>query len=142
MTPTELQDFLFVFAQVHEEFRIPELESIAELYGFTLNLPADYDISRPFMVLSTTEEQARVLASRCIMIKLVPRLLFRETSYWALTNFQDLYIISTREQLATMSCTDGTEKRSRFGHISNRILRSSSTCRHSIIQSPSAEPGT
>ncbi|KAF7376102.1 tRNA (Guanine(10)-N2)-methyltransferase [Mycena sanguinolenta] len=62
--------FLFVFAQAHSEFRLPELESIAELHGFTISVPADCDPSRPFMVLNLeSEEHARLLAARCILIK-------------------------------------------------------------------------
>ncbi|KAJ7132800.1 tRNA guanosine-2'-O-methyltransferase [Mycena crocata] len=56
--------YLFIFAQSHSEFRLPELESIAELNGFTLSVPADCDPTRPFMVLHLeTEEHARLLAN-------------------------------------------------------------------------------
>ena len=62
--------YLIVFAQVHEEFRIPELLSIAELYDIDISIPEDVDLSRPFMVLELdSEEQARILARRCILIK-------------------------------------------------------------------------
>ncbi|KAF8210179.1 tRNA guanosine-2'-O-methyltransferase [Mycena galopus ATCC 62051] len=62
--------FLFIFAQSHSEFRLPELESISKLHGFTISVPADCDLSRPFMVLTLdSEEHARLLASRCILIK-------------------------------------------------------------------------
>ncbi|KAJ7680272.1 hypothetical protein DFH06DRAFT_1265322 [Mycena polygramma] len=62
--------YLFIFAQSHSEFRLPELESIARLHGFTISFPADCDSSRPFMILQLdSEEQARLLASRCILIK-------------------------------------------------------------------------
>ncbi|KAJ6593851.1 S-adenosyl-L-methionine-dependent methyltransferase [Mycena capillaripes] len=62
--------YLFVFAQSHSEFRLPELESVAKLHGFTISLPVDCDTSRPFMVLHlASDEQARLLASRCILIK-------------------------------------------------------------------------
>ena len=62
--------YLIVFAQVHEEFRIPELLSIAELYDVDISIPEDVDLSRPFMVLELdSEEQARILARRCILIK-------------------------------------------------------------------------
>ena len=64
---------LFVIAQVHEEFRIPELLSIAELHGITITFPVpiqDLDMTRPFMVLELeNEEAARLLAGRCILIK-------------------------------------------------------------------------
>jgi tRNA (guanine10-N2)-methyltransferase len=60
--------FLFQFAQIHAEFRLPELQSVSELHGFELDL-AGHDITRPFAVLDVTEEQARLLARRCILIK-------------------------------------------------------------------------
>ena len=66
--------FLFHFAQVHEEFRIPELLSVAELCGITLRIPEDdlkkLDVSRPFMILTLDSlEDAKKLARRCILIK-------------------------------------------------------------------------
>ena len=68
-----LIQYLFVFAQVHEDFRIPELLSIAELHGFEINFPQrpeDRDTSRPFMILELeSEEHARFLAKRCILVR-------------------------------------------------------------------------
>ncbi|KZT10705.1 tRNA guanosine-2'-O-methyltransferase [Laetiporus sulphureus 93-53] len=64
------QKYLIIFAQAHADFRIPELRSVAELYGFDLTLPEEIDISRPFLVLElASEEHARLLARRCILIK-------------------------------------------------------------------------
>ena len=66
--------YLFVFAQVHDDFRIPELLSVAELHGFEIGFPdgADRDTSRPFMILELeSEEHARLLARRCILIRSV-----------------------------------------------------------------------
>ncbi|KAF8262428.1 tRNA guanosine-2'-O-methyltransferase [Lactarius quietus] len=64
--------YLVVFAQAHEHFRVPELRSIAELHGFPLIIPDDFDSSRPFGVLTLDqEEHARFLARRCILIKAV-----------------------------------------------------------------------
>ena len=69
----ETADYLFVFAQAHEEYRIPELQSIAELYNIKITFPEDIsslDVSRPFMVFGLeSEEDARKLARRCILIK-------------------------------------------------------------------------
>ena len=66
------RQYLVVFAQAHEDFRVPELRSIAELHGFPLTIPDDFDSSRPFGVLSLDqEEHARFLARRCILIKCV-----------------------------------------------------------------------
>ncbi|KAJ7188326.1 S-adenosyl-L-methionine-dependent methyltransferase [Mycena filopes] len=62
--------YLLIFAQSHSEFRIPELESVAQLHGFAISVPVDSDSSRPFMLLDlASEEHARLLAARCILIK-------------------------------------------------------------------------
>lgn len=62
--------YLFVFAQVHEEFRIPEMRSIAELHGFEVIFPPPVDVSRPFMIVELEDEShARILARRCILVK-------------------------------------------------------------------------
>ena len=71
-----VSQYLFVFAQAHEEFRIPELLSVAELYGILIKFPEEdlskLDVSRPFMVLGLeSEDNARKLARRCILIKYV-----------------------------------------------------------------------
>ena len=66
-------EFLVIFAQAHDDFRIPELLSVAELHEFVITFPeapAERDPKRPFMVLKLDkEEHARILASRCILIK-------------------------------------------------------------------------
>ena len=68
-----LTQYLFVFAQVHDEFRVPELLSVSELYGFPIIFPEnpeDKDTSRPFMILELEDEDhAKLLARRCILIK-------------------------------------------------------------------------
>jgi tRNA (guanine10-N2)-methyltransferase len=65
--------YLFVFAQAHDDFRIPELLSISELHNFTITLPDDpeeCDPSRPYMILGLVEEEhARILARRCILVR-------------------------------------------------------------------------
>ena len=62
--------YLFQFAQVHEEFRIPELLSVSELYGFTIQFPDEMDVTRPFMILGLQrDEHARLLTQRCILVK-------------------------------------------------------------------------
>lgn len=73
------KDYLFVFAQAHDEFRIPELQSISELHGFTIGLSRYNDlqrveaaVKRPFMILELEEEvHAKLLAGRCILIKAI-----------------------------------------------------------------------
>lgn len=63
-------DYLVLFAQVHDEFRIPELLSVSELFKFKIGLPPKTDTSRPFMILSLdSEEHALILARRCILVK-------------------------------------------------------------------------
>ena len=74
LTPMSPPLYLLVFAQAHEDFRVPELRSIAELHGFPLNIANDFDPSRPFGVLALEQEvHARLLARRCILIKWVGR---------------------------------------------------------------------
>jgi tRNA (guanine10-N2)-methyltransferase len=67
--------YLFVFAQAHNDFRLPELHSVAELHRFDVSLapaPDDRDPSRPYMVIDLAEEEhARILARRCILVKQV-----------------------------------------------------------------------
>jgi tRNA (guanine10-N2)-methyltransferase len=64
--------YLFVFAQTHDEFRVPELLSVAELHGFEITIPPDFDKTRPFIVLELErQEHARLLARRCILVRFV-----------------------------------------------------------------------
>ncbi|KAH9942477.1 tRNA guanosine-2'-O-methyltransferase [Epithele typhae] len=77
-----LIEYLFVFAQVHDEFRVPELLSISELHGFEIKFPEDPDTSRPFMVLGLeAEEHARLLAQRCILVRYVCEFYARGKTY-------------------------------------------------------------
>ncbi|KAJ7218113.1 S-adenosyl-L-methionine-dependent methyltransferase [Mycena pura] len=65
-----MPSYLIVFAQSHSEFRLPELHSVAELHGFKIHIPHTCDLSRPFMVLDLeSEEHARLLSRRCILVK-------------------------------------------------------------------------
>jgi tRNA (guanine10-N2)-methyltransferase len=64
------QDYLVLFAQAHDDFRLPELDSVSELYEFKYILSHANDPRRPFMVIRLeSEEHARLLARRCILIK-------------------------------------------------------------------------
>ncbi|KAI1795660.1 tRNA guanosine-2'-O-methyltransferase [Ganoderma leucocontextum] len=77
-----LTQYLFIFAQVHDDFRIPELLSISELYGFEIKFPEDRDTSSPFMILGLEgEEHARLLARRCILIRYICEFYARGKSY-------------------------------------------------------------
>ena len=63
-------DYLVLFAQVHDDFRIPELLSVSELFKFNIGFPPKIDTSRPFMILSLElEEHALILTRRCILVK-------------------------------------------------------------------------
>ncbi|KAF8650390.1 hypothetical protein AX16_005198 [Volvariella volvacea WC 439] len=74
--------YLFVFAQAHNDFRIPELQSISELHGFQVNYEQPSDPSRPFMVVDLCEEShARILARRCILVKAVYEYYAQGVSY-------------------------------------------------------------
>ncbi|PCH43385.1 tRNA guanosine-2'-O-methyltransferase [Wolfiporia cocos MD-104 SS10] len=74
--------YLFAFAQAHEEFRIPELQSIAELHNFTIKFQSEVNVHRPFMILELeSEEHARTLARRCILVKAVCEFYARGLSY-------------------------------------------------------------
>jgi len=65
-----MPQYCLVFAQVHHEFRIPELSSVAELHKFTFSLQKDQDPTRPYMVLTVDrEEHALIFARRCILVK-------------------------------------------------------------------------
>ncbi|CAK5281512.1 unnamed protein product [Mycena citricolor] len=74
--------YLIVFAQSHPDFRVPELQSIAELFGFSIAIPEQCDTSRPFLVIEIdTEQHARMLASRCILIKHIYEFYAQGSSY-------------------------------------------------------------
>ncbi|KDQ57438.1 hypothetical protein JAAARDRAFT_686559 [Jaapia argillacea MUCL 33604] len=77
--------YLFIFAQAHEDFRIPELLSVAKIHGFSITLPdllEDRDPKRPFMILGLKDEgHARLLARRCILIKSVYEFYARGSTY-------------------------------------------------------------
>ncbi|KAJ3762388.1 tRNA guanosine-2'-O-methyltransferase [Lentinula raphanica] len=77
--------YLAVFAQAHQEFRVPELESIAQLYNFKLTLsddPEECDPGRPYMILSLeSEDHARLLAKRCVLIKSIYEFYSRGAAY-------------------------------------------------------------
>lgn len=65
---------LIQFAQSHDEFRLPELFSVAKLLGIMLPLGPDdndVDVTRPFLIIELEEAEAKLLAGRCILIKLV-----------------------------------------------------------------------
>lgn len=66
--------YIVHFAQSHPEFRLPELQSVSELFGFSVSRPDDvfdpWDPLRPFWVISLEKEEHAVsLSQRCILIK-------------------------------------------------------------------------
>ncbi|KIK67133.1 hypothetical protein GYMLUDRAFT_155754 [Collybiopsis luxurians FD-317 M1] len=80
-----MSKYLVIFAQSHAEFRIPELESIAQLYNFKLclsDVSDERDPGHPFMVIELeSENHARLLAKRCILIKSVYEFYGKGASY-------------------------------------------------------------
>ncbi|KAH7921404.1 tRNA guanosine-2'-O-methyltransferase [Leucogyrophana mollusca] len=81
------KEYLFVFAQAHEEFRIPELLSISDLYSFSIEFHRYGEglkdaVTRPFMILTLDEEEhAKLLAKRCILIKSIYEFYAQGQSY-------------------------------------------------------------
>ncbi|KAG6850972.1 hypothetical protein H0H93_005841 [Arthromyces matolae] len=77
--------YLYVFADVHHDFRIPELHSIAELHGFSFTLAEkieDGGPMSPYMVIGLErEEHALILARRCILVKSVYEFYAQGSSY-------------------------------------------------------------
>lgn len=115
-----MPQFLVHFAQAHNDFRLPELQSIAELHGISYTLPEDEkdrDPYRPWMVIGLpSEDDARTLARRCILIKYAV-----DTSV-----FQNLrlnktstgrYMSSTRKGQRMRNYTQTTAKWSRSGVV-------------------------
>ena len=66
--------YLLHFAVAHNDFRLPELSSVSQLFDFEIGLPGaanDDDPKRPFMIVTLeSDDHARLLARRCVMIKL------------------------------------------------------------------------
>jgi hypothetical protein len=67
--------YLLHFAVAHDDFRLPELSSVSQLFNFEIGLPDDVkdcNPKRPFTIVTLeSDEHARLLVRRCIMIKLV-----------------------------------------------------------------------
>ncbi|TDL24257.1 tRNA guanosine-2'-O-methyltransferase [Rickenella mellea] len=79
---------IFHFAQAHDDFRLPELNSIAELHGITISWPPDeeeWDPAKPFWIVELQEEgHAVLLARRCILIRAIYHLYAHGDSYAAI----------------------------------------------------------
>ncbi|PLW46524.1 hypothetical protein PCANC_08536 [Puccinia coronata f. sp. avenae] len=69
------QIYILIFAQAHEEFRLPELESIDVLFNLGIDyLGLELDIYRPYMKIGLENDQkAKLLGSRAILIKHILR---------------------------------------------------------------------
>ncbi|KAG8780523.1 hypothetical protein FRC12_022899 [Ceratobasidium sp. 428] len=79
--------YLIHFAVTHAEFRIPELLSVAQTFNFPIVLPPENEIdtARPFMRIKLErEEDARLIAGRCILVKAIYELWATGTSYTTL----------------------------------------------------------
>jgi tRNA G10 N-methylase Trm11 len=112
--PMPSTEYLFVFAQSHEEFRVPELLSISELYGFAIGLDRyassvlDKVVKRPFMILTLDkEEHAKILAERCIMIKCVS-MNYYKLSAQRIDILSDPFMSSMPRARPTRRCTNKT----------------------------------
>ncbi|KAG8956326.1 hypothetical protein FRC04_004406 [Tulasnella sp. 424] len=96
-----MRKYLVHYSQAHDSFRLPELNSIAELHGFgqsmKVTLPDDLpdggrnsstpddskpSAPRPFVIVELElEAQARILAERCILVKAIYELWAHAPSY-------------------------------------------------------------
>ncbi|KAL8286665.1 hypothetical protein RQP46_004193 [Phenoliferia psychrophenolica] len=62
--------FLLVCSQNLDEFRLPELESIAALFNFKIRYEGVPDVTRPYMIVDLdSEREALLLGSRAICVK-------------------------------------------------------------------------
>ena len=70
-----MKDYLIHFTLSHIEFRLPELTSIAECYGFPIRLPENEEDRNPkhgFLIVGLeSEREVKLLAERCLSIKYV-----------------------------------------------------------------------
>ncbi|CAG8530924.1 1121_t:CDS:10 [Ambispora gerdemannii] len=66
-----MNKYLIQFAQSHEEFRLPELDSLAKLYNVSLKYNIqDYKKDSPFFIVEVaSDEAATCLVKRAILIK-------------------------------------------------------------------------
>jgi hypothetical protein len=133
-----MMEYLFVFAQSHEGFRLPELLSISELYGFTIGFDRyasvlDEAVKTPFMILKLDkEEHAKILARRCIMIKYVSVIIMNHL-------INDIssgpFMSSTPKAHPTRRCTNKTAELARNGSGISQTHRSNSLFWDTILPS-------
>jgi hypothetical protein len=71
-------DYLLHIALTHTAFRLPELLAVCECLAIGIQLPAEEEeraVHRPFLVVKLeSDEEARRLASRCILVKSIMQL--------------------------------------------------------------------
>ncbi|KAF9520989.1 hypothetical protein BS47DRAFT_1378436 [Hydnum rufescens UP504] len=71
-------DYVLHFALTHTAFRLPELLAVCECLAIDIRLPAEEEeraVHRPFLVVKLeSDEEARRLASRCILVKSIMQL--------------------------------------------------------------------
>ncbi|CDR49595.1 RHTO0S28e01288g1_1 [Rhodotorula toruloides] len=64
---------LYIFFSIQgplEEFRLPEIESVAQLYNIPFSWPAKPDYTRPYMLIGLPDDEAaRKLGSRLVSVK-------------------------------------------------------------------------
>jgi len=81
----EHSNFLLRFAHEHLNFRIPEILSIAGIFGFNINIGEEYDIKSPYLVVELPSELcARQLMSRAVTVRSAYELWAEDVSYHGL----------------------------------------------------------
>lgn len=105
--------FLILFAQVHEEFRKRELESLAELFQIDVDL-SNYSSASPFMTVELKDDtEAAALISRSFLVRAIYRLLASGANYEEvhqqnrLNNFVDSRDKAMRFEFETFGGTRG-----------------------------------
>ncbi|KAK6363661.1 hypothetical protein TWF730_001082 [Orbilia blumenaviensis] len=79
--PPPMREYLIHFAQVHETFRKPELESLAELFNIEYKI-LRYTEKAPFALIALkSPEDAKTLISRSILAKAIYELWGTGTTY-------------------------------------------------------------
>ncbi|XP_033126865.1 tRNA (guanine(10)-N2)-methyltransferase homolog [Anneissia japonica] len=80
-TPSIMREYMFLFAQDHVEFRVPELQSLVAIHGIKMELVENYDNKSPFLVVRLpSDESALLIMGRCILTKSVIELWARGNS--------------------------------------------------------------
>ncbi|XP_071957477.1 tRNA (guanine(10)-N(2))-methyltransferase homolog isoform X2 [Antedon mediterranea] len=80
-TPSIMKDYLFLFAQEHVEFRVPELQSLVGIHGIKMEMIEKHNNTSPFLVVQLPSEECAVkIMGRCILAKSIIELWARGNS--------------------------------------------------------------